>query len=227
MLHPMIYQVKLGTFPASYADSLQLQRTLSAEVLALSTAQPLVGHLLLGEHSHVYTLGKHGMADNMLMPKQWLDEHGIAMVRTDRGGDITYHGPGQLVGYPIINLLRLNLGAREYIAKLMVTVQQTALDFDVECHPRSDAPGLWIGEGDNQRKLCAVGVHIGQGISTHGFALNVSTDLSYFARINPCGFKHGQVASLQGETCKTITLDEIKLHFCHHFCDIFALKIIE
>ncbi len=223
----MPYQVRLATFPADYAQSLALQQRLSHELQALPSAQPLVGYLLLGEHSHVYTLGKHGVAGNMLMPKQWLEEHGIAMVRTDRGGDITYHGPGQLVGYPIIHLLRLNIGARAYIDMLMEAVRLTALDYHVACHPRSDAPGLWLGEGNTLRKLCAVGVHIGRGVSTHGFALNVSTDLSYFARINPCGFKHGQVASLQGETGRSIPLNEVKHRFCQHFSAIFHVELVE
>lgn len=221
--------VTVINFSRGYEVGLIRQKELH-DILATSSQEELAsraGYIMAGEHEPVYTLGKHGHSRNMLLSEAALQRMGVQLVRIDRGGDITYHGPGQLVGYPILHLPTLGLGARQYLALLLESVQRTCAAYGVACAPRGDAPGLWLGEpsGNTLRKICAVGVHIGQGVSTHGFALNVNTDLSYFEMINPCGFSDRGVTSLAVELGHAVDYEEVREAFLRCFAEVFGVEV--
>lgn len=164
------------------------------------------------EHPAVYTLGFHGNQDNLKVSEEYLRQINAECIRIERGGDITYHGPGQLVVYPIINLRKHNLGVKQYIELLEKSVIDTLAEFNIASSCNNDAIGVWIDWGKPiARKICAIGVKIRHGISMHGLALNVNTDLSAFSRINPCGFTDKGVTSMQEELGKRIEMSEIKI----------------
>lgn len=223
--------VEVVPFARRYEEGLARQRALRDDLVRASRAglAERAGYLLAGEHESVYTLGRHGQSANMLVSESALARLGIQLVRIDRGGDITYHGPGQLVGYPILHLPTLGIGAREYIDRLLESVRATCAAFGVACAPRGDAPGLWMGgdAGGRLRKICAVGVHIGQGVSTHGFALNVNTDLDFFERINPCGFTDRGVTSLAEELGHTLDCEAVRRTFLTCFAETFGVTLLE
>lgn len=180
------------------------QESLHASVVAdkqVSGGPSARNFFLLVEHPHVYTLGKSGDEGNMLIRPEWLEKIGASFYRINRGGDITYHGPGQLVGYPLIDLEFYHLGVREYICKMEEAIIRAMAAWDIVCDRREGATGVWI-DGTNQakaRKICAIGVRISRFVTMHGFALNVNTDLRYFNYINPCGFASSAVTSMQQE----------------------------
>jgi len=154
------------------------------------------------EHPHVFTLGKSGDAENMLASKEILAAKGATFVKTDRGGDITYHGPGQIIMYPIFDLEQFNLGLKQYINLLEETVIRFIARYGVKGERLKGATGVWL-EPDvpgRARKICAIGVKSSRFVTMHGIALNINTDLSYFSLINPCGFTDKGVTSLQSET---------------------------
>ncbi len=173
------------------------------------------GTVLLVEHPPVYTLGKSGHAENLLVNQEALEAMGAQFFHIDRGGDITFHGPGQLVCYPILDLERIGIGLREYIDALEEAVIRTVAEYGIAAGRIAGASGVWIGiaqEGDHRtadpgkctprapRKICAIGVRSSRYVTMHGFALNVTTDLEWFSRINPCGFTDRGVTSIEGET---------------------------
>jgi len=169
------------------------------------------GYVLLTEHAPVYTLGKSGKAENLLVGRDRLEALGAGFYRIDRGGDITFHGPGQLVGYPILDLERLGLGLKDYIAALEAAVIRTADRYGVAAGRIAGASGVWVDEkGPRPRKICAIGVRASRYVTMHGFALNVSTDLEWFGRINPCGFTDRGATSLEAETGRSIPMEEVK-----------------
>ncbi len=169
------------------------------------------GYLLLVEHPAVYTLGKSGRAENLLVDEERLRELGAEFYRIDRGGDITFHGEGQIVGYPILDLERIGLGLRDYIDALEGAVIDTVARYGIEGSRIPGASGVWLKEENRPpRKICAIGVRSSRFITMHGFALNVSTDLSWFGYINPCGFSDRGVASIGGETGRNVPMDEVK-----------------
>ncbi len=170
------------------------------------------GEILLVEHDPVYTLGKSGREENLLVDPARLEALGARFYRIDRGGDVTFHGPGQIVGYPILDLERLGLGLRDYIAALEEAVIRTVARYGIEAGRIAGASGVWIDDGRSvPRKICAIGVRSSRYITMHGFALNVSTDLSWFGRINPCGFADRGVASIERETGRRVAMGEVKL----------------
>lgn len=180
-------------------------------------------HLLLVEHPHVYTLGKHGHEENMLVSETYLRQRGIECVHIGRGGDITYHGPGQLVVYPILDLERHHLGIKSYIDTLEEAVIRLIAVYGVKGERVDGATGVWIGKGTPQeRKICAIGVKCGRYISMHGLALNVNTDLSYFSAINPCGFIDKGVTSLSKEIGKEIDMAAVKSQFVDIFMSLLS-----
>ncbi len=206
-----------------YAECWDLQRELFCEVLAQKSAPSAAdaGTILFVEHPHVYTLGKSGQAQNMLIDKERLSSIGAEFFHIDRGGDITYHGPGQLVGYPIIDLERLGLGLRDYIDIMEQAVIDAVAHWGIEAIRVEGASGVWIQgkrvgaqEGEQElplRKICAIGVRASRYVTMHGFALNVTTDLSYFNHINPCGFVDRTVTSIQRETgSQSIDMESVK-----------------
>ncbi len=176
-----------------------------------SDADEQGGELLLVEHPPVYTLGKSGHAENLLVSREALEMAGAQFFHIDRGGDITFHGPGQLVGYPILDLERIGIGLRDYIAALEEAVIRTVAVFGIQGGRIAGASGVWIApESRCPRKICAIGVRSSRFVTMHGFALNVTTDLSWFARINPCGFTDRGVTSIEVETGRAVAMDEVK-----------------
>ncbi|PID89936.1 MAG: lipoate--protein ligase [Bacteroidetes bacterium] len=226
---PPARQVRVRPLLPGYAEAYQAQLAEADAVLAMSGEDtPVAGTLFLGEHDHVYTLGKHGDDTNMLIPEAQLQTLGIPLVRTDRGGDITYHGPGQLVGYPILHLPSLNLGARAYIATLQQTVIDALAVYGLSGMVDPHAAGVWLESSGGRplRKICAMGVRISRSVTMHGFALNLNTDLSHFARINPCGFVDRGVTSLQQELGQPVDMATFRTHFLESFARCFHVEIL-
>lgn len=184
------------------------------------------GYLLLTEHRPVYTLGKSGKATNLLVGRERLDARGAEFYHIDRGGDITFHGPGQLVGYPILDLEKLGIGLKDYIAALEESVIRTAACCDIAAGRIAGASGVWIGD-ENARpsKLCAIGVRASRYVTMHGFALNVSTDLGWFADINPCGFTDRGVTSMEAQTGRRIAMEEVKASIVKFLSEELNVKI--
>ena len=179
---------------------------------------PTENNLIFCEHPHVYTIGKSGNAGNML-----IDDGTVPVYRTDRGGDITYHGFGQIVGYPVFDLESLGIGLREYITRLEEAVIRLLDDYDIEGGHYAEGTGVWIDTAlpSKTRKICAIGVRSSRYVTMHGFALNVNTDLSYFGRINPCGFTDRGVTSMKKELGKNLDIDEVKQKLFKHIEEVF------
>ena len=169
------------------------------------------GTILLVEHPPVYTLGKSGHAENLLIGREALEAMGAQFFHIDRGGDITFHGPGQLVCYPILDLERIGIGLREYIEALEEAVIRTVAEYGIAAGRIAGASGAWIDPGKARpRKICAIGVRSSRYVTMHGFALNVTTDLEWFSRINPCGFTDRGVTSIAAETGSQPSIQEVK-----------------
>ena len=169
-------------------------------------------YLLFCEHPHVYTLGKSGDEANLLIHKDFLDKIQATYFKTNRGGDITYHGPGQIVGYPILDLERFGLGLRQYIGLLEDSIIGLLAGFGIEANHMEGATGVWLDRDHpvKARKICAIGVRSGRHVTMHGFALNVNTNLDYFTYINPCGFETKGVTSMEKELGRTLDMEEVK-----------------
>lgn len=217
----------LGTM--AYGQCWALQRSLFDALCAakLSRTQPdgEAGTVLVVEHPPVYTLGKSGNPANMLLSEERLHSMGAELYRIDRGGDITFHGPGQLVCYPIIDLERVGLGVRSYVDRLEQTVIDLAAEMGIEAHRSEGASGVWIGEGPTLRKLCALGVRASHSVTMHGLALNVATDLRWFDMINPCGFADRGTTSLRRELGREVTINEVKEPFINCLSKNLNVKI--
>lgn len=176
--------------------------------------------LILVEHEPVITLGRMGDLSNLLLSEEDLARRGVEFRRVERGGDVTYHGPGQLVGYPIIDLRARGLTVREFMRGLEEALIRTVADFGIAAGRQAGLTGVWRGE----EKLAALGVAVKNGVSFHGFALNVNTDLSYFQLIVPCGIADKRVASMSGVLGRDQTLDEVRPHAVSHFGDVFGYQ---
>lgn len=167
--------------------------------------------LIYCEHPHVYTLGKSGDEHNMLLNYIQLQAKDATFVKTNRGGDITYHGPGQLVGYPIFDLANFGIGLKNYISRIEEAIIITLAEYGITSTRLEGATGVWIDVGlPSCRKICAIGVRSSRYVTMHGFALNVNTDLSYFNHINPCGFVDKGVTSIEKELGTKMNMEEIK-----------------
>ncbi len=198
-----------------YGAALELQQQLVSE-----RKQGLIpDQLLLLEHPHVITLGRNGHLENLLADDQVLDRAGIAFHPTDRGGDITYHGPGQLVGYPIVDLREWKRDVGAYVRAIEQVIIDTLADYDIAAGRIAGLTGVWVAG----RKVAAIGVHISRWVTSHGFALNVSTDLSYFQYIVPCGLTR-PVTSL-AELGAHATVEEVSRGLAVHFGRIFDCEI--
>jgi lipoyl(octanoyl) transferase len=220
----------------SYKDAWEYQEKLFREVIARklenetlseSERKESLNYLLFCEHPHVFTLGKSGKAENLLVSAQQLEAKQVSFFKTNRGGDITYHGPGQIVGYPIFDLERLGLGIHDYIGHLEETVILALAELGVSGERLKGATGVWIEpsiEG-RSRKICAIGVRASRWVTMHGFALNVSTDLSYFNLINPCGFTDKTVTSLEREAGQKQEMDKVKQILKEKFCIVFEINL--
>ena len=182
--------------------------------------------LLFVEHPHVYTLGKSGHASNLLVDDGFLKRIGATYFQTDRGGDITYHGLGQLVGYPILDLERLGTNLKDYIWTIEESVIRTIAEYGIAGGRLAGAIGVWIeGDSPRARKICAIGVKASRYVTMHGFALNVTTDLRYFSYINPCGFVDKGVTSIEKETGMRPTLEEVARKFAAHFGQLLRCEV--
>ena len=168
-------------------------------------------YLVFCEHPHVYTLGKSGDEHNMLLDMIQLQARNASFVHTNRGGDITYHGPGQLVGYPIFDLANFELGLKQYIYNIEEAIIKTLSFYGIDSCRLEGATGVWLDVGlPACRKICAIGVRSSRYVTMHGFALNVNTQLEYFNYINPCGFIDKGVTSIEKELGTPIDMDELK-----------------
>jgi len=203
--------VDWGLIP--YAEAYEKQKTLFETAIERKTArEPVRNTVIFCEHPHVITLGKHGLDANLLFSEAVLKEKKVELFRVDRGGDITYHGPGQLVGYPVLDLESLHIGLKDYIYRLEEAVIRLLAEYAIQGEHFTGATGVWIDSNrpERARKICAIGVKSSRYITMHGFALNVSTDLNYFNLINPCGFKDKGVTSMEKELNRKICLEEVK-----------------
>ena len=184
--------------------------------------------LLFVEHPHVYTLGKSGAINNLLINEDFLKRIDATFYKINRGGDITYHGPGQIVGYPIFDLEQLNIGIKEYIFRLEEVIIKTLQEFGVNGEHLDSATGVWIDKNipNKARKICAIGVRSSKWVTMHGFALNVNTDLNYYNHINPCGFTDKGVTSMKKELNSEILLNRVKDSLKENFKKVFKLEYI-
>jgi len=173
---------------------------------------PTDNYLVFCEHPHVYTLGKSGDEHNMLLNYIQLQAKNATFVHSNRGGDITYHGPGQVVGYPIFDLANFEIGLKQYIFRIEAAIINTLSTYNIVSQRLDGATGVWLDVGKPTcRKICAIGVRSSRFVTMHGFALNINTDLTYFGHINPCGFIDKGVTSLQKELVKLIDMDDLKI----------------
>lgn len=198
-----------------YKECWDYQEELMAEVVTdkQTSGKPSAkNYFLLVEHPHVYTLGKSGDEKNLLAHGELLKKIDATFYKINRGGDITYHGPGQLVGYPIIDLENYKIGVREYIEKMEDAIIETIAEYGLTGGRKIDATGIWLDfeHKIRARKICAIGVRVSRFVTMHGFALNVNTDMRYYNYINPCGFASSAVTSIQQELGKEIPMDEVK-----------------
>lgn len=189
----------------------EIHELVVADKLANKTSSE-INRFLLVEHPHVYTLGKSGDEHNLLINGDFLKKIDAVYYKINRGGDITYHGPGQLVGYPIIDLENYKIGVKEYIFKMEQAIIQTIAEYGLEGALKVGATGVWLDSAipAKSRKICAIGVRISRYVSMHGFALNVNTDMRYFNYINPCGFITYGVTSIERELSRKIDMQEVK-----------------
>jgi lipoyl(octanoyl) transferase len=188
---------------------------------------PTENNVLLCEHPHVYTLGKSGKEGNLLMAVEKLSDIKAAFYHINRGGDITYHGPGQVVGYPILDLENFFTDIHQYMRLLEEAVIQTLAEFAVPAGRIPGLTGVWIDPAGKQpRKICALGVKTSRWVTMHGFALNVNPDLTYFGHIVPCGIQDKEVTSLEKETGEQVDINQVKLLLREKICDLFAMDLI-
>lgn len=185
------------------------------------------GRLIFCEHPHVYTIGRSGSEANLLMNKKQLKKIGASFYKINRGGDITYHGPGQLVAYPIFDLERLDIGVRKYVSLLEEAIIQTLEEFHISGDRLEGATGVWLDtkKPSKARKICAIGVRVSRLVSMHGFALNVQSDLDYFRYINPCGFVDKGVTSMTQENLKPVGIEEVKKVLKQKISSVFDLSL--
>jgi len=183
-------------------------------------------HLVFCEHPPTYTLGRSGALENLLINNQTLKEKGATFHKIGRGGDITFHGPGQLVGYPIIDLDHFFTDIHKYLRFLEEMIILTLADFEIESGRIEGLTGVWIDhiEQKRPRKICAMGIKCSRWVTMHGFALNVNTDLSFFDMIVPCGIVGKEVTSLEKELGKKISMEEVQQRLLHHFVHLFEIE---
>ncbi len=214
----MVSVVQLGT--VDYATALRLQRSL----VDLRKQRTIGDVLLLLEHPPVITLGRNADATNVLASRDALAARGVEVFECDRGGDVTFHGPGQLVGYSVFDLrgFEPRLGAVEYVRRVEEALIRSCADFAIEAERVAGLTGVWTAGG----KIAAIGVHISRGVTSHGFALNVTTDLDYFRLIVPCGVTDRAVTSIAREIGRAPTLDEVAQSVARNFGLVFRSPVV-
>ncbi len=194
---------------------------LQEKLLNLRKSGAISDVLLLLQHPSVFTIGHSGIVENIIVSKETLVREGIPVFHTNRGGDVTYHGPGQLVGYPILNLRENHLGVPEYVGNLEEVVIRTLADFGIGGQRVSGRRGVWVGE----EKVSALGLRISGKVSLHGFALNVNTNLKYFTYIIPCGIAGVSITSLSKLLGREVEIGEIQENLLRHFSQVFRFTL--
>ncbi len=186
-------------------------------------------YLLFCEHPHVYTLGKSGEQNNLLINDEFLKKINATYYKINRGGDITYHGPGQIVGYPIIDLESFNLTVKKYIYQLEEAIISLLKEYDIKGSRYQGGTGVWldIDKPGQARKICAIGVRASKFVTMHGFAFNVNTDLNYFNYINPCGFTDKGITSMQKELGQELDIEEVKRKLKRHIKSTLNMNLLE
>lgn len=224
----------LGIMPYQQAWDLQeniLQQNVKLKQAAHQSGDELPAtqhHLFFVEHPPVYTLGKSGHIENVLISEDQRQQKNIEFFKTNRGGDITFHGPQQIVGYPIFDLEKFTTDIGKYLRNLEEVIILTLADYGLKGERSSGETGVWLEPGlpGRERKICAMGVRCSRWITMHGFALNVNTDLSYFNFIIPCGIQNKQVTSLAKELGHTVDFTEVKENVKKNFEKVFEVKIV-
>ncbi len=176
--------------------------------------------LLLLEHPPIITVGKSGTLDNVLIARERLVQQGISLFFIDRGGDVTYHGPGQLVGYPMIDLGQRGKDLHRYVNDLEEVILRTLKDFSIDGQRDKNHPGVWV----NEEEIAAIGLSLRRWVSMHGFALNINTDLEHFSYINPCGFSDRRATSMSKILNGIVSMKEVANSLILHFCDVFGFQ---
>jgi lipoyl(octanoyl) transferase len=224
----LISVVQLGT--VDYATGLRLQQ----ELVDLRKAEKIGDVLLLLEHSPVITLGRNAKAANVIASTELLAQRGVELFECDRGGDVTFHGPGQIVGYPIFDLRgfatpdgrRKTLGAVEFVRRLEEVLIRTCADFAIATNRIASLTGVWTNHEAAQAKIAAIGVHISRLVTSHGFALNVNPDLSFFNLIIPCGITSKPVTSMQHELGHSLDLNSVAESISRNFGTVFSSQML-
>jgi lipoyl(octanoyl) transferase len=204
-----------------YSESWALQKRL----VAARKADAIEDVLLLCEHPHVITLGRNAKREHLLASEHVLKQKGVELHATDRGGDITYHGPGQIVGYPILHLGAIRRDVVWYVRMLEEAMIRATREFGVEAVRENGKTGIWVRAENSVEKLAAIGVHISRWVTSHGFAYNVSTDLRYFDLIVPCGIADRKPTSLEKILQRAIECSDVTSHLVKHFGEVFGLEM--
>ncbi len=202
----------------SYTDACALQQ----RIVGARKAQAIDDVLLLCEHRHVLTLGRNGKRENLLASEHVLRQKGVEFHASNRGGDITYHGPGQIVGYPILDLSRIKQDVHWYVRTLEEVMIRASASFGISAYRIPGKTGIWVEALPHEQKLAAIGVHISRWVTSHGFAYNVSTDLRYFDLIVPCGIAERKATSLEKLLARTVSQDEVKPLLIRCCADLFG-----
>lgn len=242
-VHPFVREIKmphvifhdLGLIP--YKQAWDFQEKLFSEIIAqklhnrdtASTLPPQTpNYLLFCEHPPVITLGKSGKDANLLMSESWLNTHGIEFYHINRGGDITFHGPEQIVGYPLLDLDNFFTDIHKYLRLLEEVIIKTLAEYGITGGRIAHATGVWLDAGvpGKERKICAMGIKCSRWVTMHGFALNVNTDLSFFNYIVPCGLTGKQVTSLEKELGTKIPVTDVKQKLKKHFAQLFHAQLV-
>ena len=216
-----------------YIKGVEYQKSLFDEIISIKsknrknqTSLPTKNYFIFCEHNHVYTLGKNGNNKNFLADIKTQKKIGASFHLTNRGGDITYHGPEQIVGYPIIDLENFFTDLGKYMRGIEEVIIETLNEFSIKAERSAGETGVWIDTKNNPRKICAIGVKTSRWVTMHGFALNVNNDLSYFDHIVPCGIANKKVTSMKNELNVDIDKSEVKRIIIKNFTKIFGMKFI-
>ncbi len=215
------WQVNAGLLPYGQACALQHQLVEARKAAAIPDL------LLFCEHPHVITLGRNGKRENLRASERLLAQMNVTFHESDRGGDITYHGPGQIVGYPILDLTAHRRDVRWYVQQLEETMIRASADFGITAARVEGRRGIWVGRPPSDEKLAALGVHLNRWVTSHGFAYNVATDLRYFDLIVPCGIAGKRATSLERALDRAVSTDEVRRKLAAHFGELFERDMVQ
>ena len=231
LINKSVYLHDVSTI--EYVKGVEYQKSLFDEIISIKsknrknqTSLPTKNYFIFCEHNHVYTLGKNGNNKNFLADIKTQKKIGASFHLTNRGGDITYHGPEQIVGYPIIDLENFFTDLGKYMRGIEEVIIETLKEFSIKAERSAGETGVWIDTKNNPRKICAIGVKTSRWVTMHGFALNVNNDLSYFDHIVPCGITNKKVTSMKNELNVDIDKSEVKRIIIKNFTKIFGMKFI-